>query len=100
MKRWFPKLELVADWRQIIRFPSMWLAVVASAVVAFILTNPMVIFAVIAFFPPHRQLPLAITAALFILLLIASTRLIRFVQNREGEDPHEDGSGQENANGR
>lgn len=87
-----PKLELIADWKTIAKLPSMWLGIFASAVTGFILANPTTLFAVIAFFPPERQLPAAIMASLLILFLIGATRLIKFNWNHDIEDAPSDGS--------
>lgn len=83
------KLELIADWRTILRWPSIWLAFVASAVTGFILANPTFLFAFIAFFPADLQLPAAIGAALLVLVLVVSVRVLR-VKRNGNHDPEAD----------
>lgn len=84
----FPKFELIGTWRDIIKLPSIWLAGIAASVTTYILAYPTLLFAIIAFFPPERQLISAILCGLFILVLVIATRVIRKVPCEDGDDEH------------
>ncbi len=72
------KLRLVEGWRQCWRWASMQLAVVVSALVAYLIATPSILFGVIAFIPRgDLQLPFAIVAGLVVLALVAGTRLLK-----------------------
>lgn len=71
------RLALVASWREIIRYPSIWLAFVASALTGFIMSNPTFILSVVAFFPSDLQLPAAMVSSLFVLVLVVATRALK-----------------------
>lgn len=58
---------------------SMQLAMVGSAIVAFLLSNPTFLFGIVEFIPDDYRLPVAILIAMFIFALVASTRLLKKV---------------------
>jgi hypothetical protein len=78
------KLRLVDDWRRSLRWASMQLAIIVSALVAYICATPSILFSVIAFIPRgDLQWPFAIGAGLLVFTLVAATRLLKKAPKEE-----------------
>lgn len=78
------KLSLVASWDQIIRYPSIWLALLFSSLTGFVLANPTFLFSVVSFFPQELQLPAAIIIGLLTLALVVATRVFKLDKGGDG----------------
>lgn len=82
------KLRLVDGWRNAWRWASIQLAIAASALVAYIIATPSILFGIIAFIPRgDLRLPFALGCGAFVLVLVVATRLLKKKSKEVDDDP-------------